>query len=116
LWSCAATQHSEESNAVLQSPSSSCSLCCKKKEKKATIALLPSPSSLYCGAALQRNSTKKVMIAAVTFFSLLWSCVAVQLHKEGDGSCRRLLLFVVELRYSATEEGNSVVELRCTAA
>jgi hypothetical protein len=58
---------------------------------------------------------KKVMATAVAFFSLLQSCVVAQLHKEGDGSCRRLLLSIVELCYSASEEGDYVVELRCNA-
>jgi len=70
--------------------------------------------------------------AVVAFFSLLQSCAAprrrrrqlplpsspcygAQLHKEGNGSCCRLLP-AVELRCNAAEEGDSVVELRCNAA
>jgi len=45
---------------------------------------------------LQRTSTKKAMAAAVTFFCLLWSCVATQLREEGDGNYCRLLLPAVE--------------------
>ncbi len=42
------------------------------------------------------------------------SCVATaQLHEEGDNSCRRLLLPAMQLRWSAPEEGESIVELRC---
>jgi hypothetical protein len=37
---------------------------------------LPSPSSLYCGVALQRNSTKKATTAIIAFFSLLRSYAA----------------------------------------
>jgi hypothetical protein len=40
----------------------------------------------------------------------------VQLHKKGDGSCRRLLLPAMELRCNTIEEGDSVVELQCSAA
>ncbi len=55
-----------------------------------------------CFAALQRSGTKEGddNNAATAFFFLLWSCAA-QLHEEGDGSCRRLLLPGVELRCSA---------------
>ncbi len=79
--------------------------------------LLPSPSSACCGAALQhsstkkaiavvvvcseaalqRSSTKKVTAVAIAFFCLLRSCATAQLHKEGDGSCHRLLLSGAEL-------------------
>jgi hypothetical protein len=52
----------------------------------AALLLLPSFSSCY-GAALPRNSTKKATTAAVTFFCLVWSYVATQLHEKGDGSC-----------------------------
>jgi hypothetical protein len=61
------------------------------------------------------------MVAAIAFFLLLCNCsatpqrrrrhlplpfspccaVVAQLHKEGDNSCRRLLLPAVELRYNA---------------
>jgi hypothetical protein len=56
---------------------------------------------------------KKVMAATITFFCLLQSCAAAQPHEEGDGNCHHLFLPTTELRYSAEEEGNSVMELRC---
>jgi len=37
---------------------------------------------------------KKATAATIAFFYLVWSCAAVQLHEEGDS--------VVELRCSAT--------------
>jgi hypothetical protein len=89
LWSCC--------NAVLelQQRRSTLRSCCN--------VVAP----LHATELLQRGSTLRSSMLAVELLQrcsaapwrssfLLWSCAVAHLHKEGDGSCRRLLLPALE--------------------
>jgi hypothetical protein len=77
LWSCAATQLHEE------------------RDRRNVVAFF-----FFFFVQCKKKRKKKAILAVVAFFFLLWSYVTAQLHKEGDGSYRRLLLPLLELRYS----------------
>jgi len=111
LWSCVAAQLHEEGD------DSYCRLLLPDVELYSAAQLHEEGDNsctsnvCSCGAALQRNIAKKATLCCSVYFVALQRSGA----KEGDGNYRRLLLSVVELRYSAAKEGNSVVELRCNA-
>jgi hypothetical protein len=71
------------------------------------------------------SATKKATVATVPFFFLLWNCAVAQHNEKGDGSYHRLLLPLMELRCSTTQQRRRqphrrlflpLTELRCVAA
>jgi hypothetical protein len=107
LWSSVVAQHNEEGDgSMLSSP-----FLFFLQHKKATTAMLPSPSSYSCFVTLHCNATKKATAVAIAFFFLSWSCTATQHIEEGDASNVVVALFFFFCNARRCKLGNDSIVL-----